>query len=188
MKTKNQIQQKVGVKGEVTARFYNQSTLNLFQRKYNKLVKWLAKNNRGLMKHYILGELQRTDVKTNLICNIGFEAVCKRLAGTLTYTGEITKMALGTGTGSAAVGDTTLETEAYRNDSASGTASSNVAYITAYFTETECSGTYKEFGNFIDGAAGADTGQLWSHITGLTWVKDAVTAVVVDCKYTFASV
>ena len=181
-------EQNIKVKGEITARFYNQSSLSFFQKQYNKLIKWLSKKNRGLMKYYALGELTRTDRKTNVICNIGFEAVCKRLAGTMTYTGEITKMALGTGTGSAVVGDTTLETETYRNDTASGTGSSNIAYITAYFTETECNGTYKEFGNFIDGAAGADTGQLWSHVSGLNWVKDAVTILVVDCKYSFSSV
>jgi len=184
--------QNVKVKGEITAKFYDQSALSLIDRIRNKVINLIVKkgwrDRKFLMDYYHLGRLKETQMHTNIICNAGFEAICKRLAGTLTYTGEITKMALGTGTAVAAVTDIKLVTETYRNTTASGVGASNVAYLTAYYTEAECNGTYTEFGNFIDGAAGADTGQLWSRITGITWVKDAVTVLVVDCKYTFASI
>ena len=182
--------QKINITGEITARFYDQSGLSRFERAYNALLKRLAgKDRRWLLRYYILGHLKRVDEKRNVICNIGLEAVCKRLASIDTYTCNINYCALGTGTPvTAAVGDTTLDTESYRNATASGTASANVAYITAYYTETECNGTYYEFGNFIEGTGAADSGQLWSHIAGHTWVKDATTVIVIDCKYTFASV
>ena len=186
----NIIQSNIKIEGLITAKFYDQSGLSCFERAYNALLRRLAgKDRRWLLKYYKLGSLKRIDKRKNIICNIGLEAVCKRLASINTYTCNINYCALGTGTPvTVAVGDTTLDTESYRNATASGTASANVAYITAYYTETECNGTYYEFGNFIQGGAGADSGQLWSHIAGHTWVKDAVTVLVVDCKYTFASV
>ena len=177
------INENLKIKGEITAKFYDQRTLFFWQKMFNKIVKKL-----NLMKFYQLGELKAVDVHKNVICNNGLNAICKLLTADTTYTGEINKALLGTGTtGAAAATDTTLETETYRNDIASGTDDSNIAYLTAYFTETECSGTYTEFGNAIDGAAGADTGRLWSHLKGLNWVKDTSTVIVVSCKYTLAS-
>ena len=140
------------------------------------------------MKYYILGALVKEDYHKNVICNDGFNALTKILTGDFTYTGEINKALLGTGSGTLAATNTTLFTEAYRNDQASGTDSSNIAYLTAYFTETEVTGTFTEFGNCIDGTGTADTGQLWSHIDSLNWVKDNTTVLVVSQKYTFASV
>lgn len=96
-------------------------------------------------------------------------------------------MALGTGVGTPGASDTTLSTEAYRNDTASCTDSSNILYLTAYYTETECDGTYTEFGNFIGGTDDPDTGSLWSHIAGFSWVKPNTAVLVVSCQYTFAS-
>lgn len=97
-------------------------------------------------------------------------------------------MALGTGAATPSAADVKLVTESYRNNTASGTSKDNESYLTAYFTETECNGTYTEFGNFIGGGAGADSGSLWSHIGGLNWVKTNLIVLVVSCKYTFASV
>ncbi len=180
------IKENLKIKGEITAKFYDQRTLFFWQNWINKIIKKLPKK---WMKFYQLGTLKFVDEHKNVICNNGLNAICKLLTGDTTYTGEINKALLGTGTGAAAAAtDTTLETETYRNDMASGTDDSNIAYLTAYFTETECSGTYKEFGNAIDGAAGVDTGRLWSHVKGLTWVKDTSTVIVVSQKYTLASV
>ena len=137
---------------------------------------------------YRLGNKIGEDEHKNIICNAGFSGVTTRLTGDTTYTGEINKALLGTGVGAVDVGDTELITEAYRNDMASASADENIAYLTAFFTESEVSGTFTEFGNCIDGTGTADTGLLWSHISGLNWVKDTNTALVISCKYTFASV
>lgn len=182
--------EKIGVKGELTAVWRRQD--NPVLRQWNKALESL--NKEGLMsrktmyKLSFLGkEVKREKVK-NVICKTGFNAVCRRLADDTTYTGIINKALLGTGTTPATANDTKLKTETYRNDIASGTAGDNIAYITCFFTETEVTGTFTEFGNVIDGTASANTGQLWSHKTGINWVKDGVTSLTVDCKYTFASV
>jgi len=189
---------KVKVLGEITAKFYDQSSLTNLQKNYNKFVSELRNNrfkfirnfvNKNFNKLYILGNLKAVDEHKNVICNAGFNAITKLLVGDTTYTGEINKALLGTGTtGSASASDTTLETETYRNDIVSGTDSSNIAYLTVLFTEGEVTGTFTEFGNVIDGTGTVDTGQLWSHLKGLNWVKDGSTALVISCKYTFASV
>ena len=181
-----EVQENLGIKGEITARFYDQRTLLFWQNWINKIINKLP---RKYMRFYKLGKLTKTDKHKNVLCNNGLNAICKLLTNDTTYSGYINKMLLGTGTtGSAAATDTTLETETYRNGTGSGTDDSNITYLTAYFTETECSGTYTEFGNMIDGEAGADTGRLWSHLKGLNWVKDTSTVIVVSCKYTLASV
>jgi hypothetical protein len=185
-----QSNEKAKVVGEITAKFYDQSQLSYGQTKFNKILESLREfiGNKAFQKLYILGPLQLVDEHKNVICNAGFNAITKLLTGDTTYTGEINKALLGTGTtGSASPADTTLETESYRNDIASATDDSNIAYLTAFFTETEVSGTFTEFGNCIDGTGTVDTGQLWSHLKGLNWVKDTSTALVISCKYTFAS-
>jgi len=184
----NNDNQTVKVTGEITAKFYDQSKLNFVERMINNIIRKFRYQYPKIMRHYILGDLVSVDVHKNVICNNGFNAVCKRLVGDTTYTGEITHMLLGDGqTGPAAATDTELENEVYRNETASGTDEDNVAYLTAYFTETECQGTFREFGNAIDGSATANTGRLWSHLKGLVWVKSNTTTLVVSCKYTLVS-
>lgn len=185
MKLNNQVK----VLGEIKAKFYDQSGLSRLEKEMNKFILAHRKQLPFLMNSYRLGKLVGVDEHKNVICNAGFGAMAKILVGDSTYTGngEINKAALGTGSSTPAASDTQLATESYRNDIASGSASANVAYLTAFYTEAECNGTYTEFGNFIDGAAGANTGLLWSHIGGLNWVKDTNTVIVVSCRYTFAS-
>lgn len=184
----NNIIEKTGVLGEITAKFYDQSKLTARDRAFNRIVRNLRPVFPGIMKHYRLGELASIDEHKNVICNTGFNTFTRRLTNDFTYSGYINKMALGTGVAAPSATDIKLATEAYRNATASGTPSNNEAYLTAYFTEVECSGTYTEFGNFIDGSAAADSGKLWSHIGGLNWVKTNLVVLVVSCKYTFASV
>ena len=181
MKKTNQAE-KLGVRGDITAKCYDQTTLNFFQTKWNKVVEFL---NLSKQRFYILGQLKWADEKKNVVCTAGINALIRRLHGSTTYTGEINKMALGTGASPSPVeGDTTLDTEDYRNDTASGTSSGKIVYVTAFYTETEVDGTFTEFGNFIDGSAGADTGELWTHVA-VSWVKANTETLVVDCKYTF---
>ncbi len=182
------LNQKIKVTGQISAKFYDQSALPFFARWINKIILKLRNKFPQLIFYYRLGRLVCIDVHKNVICNNCFNAICRRLANDQTYTGIINKMLLGDGIGTAAATDTQLIHETYRNALASGTAGTNIAYLTAYFTETECSGTFKEFGNVIDGAAGANTGMLWSHLTNLNWVKGNTVVLVVDCKYTFASI
>lgn len=174
--------------GDITARFYDQSKLTKRDRIFNLLLEKIRPIFPRVMNHYILGNLVQEQRRFNVICNNGFNALIKRLVGDITYTGHINKALLGTGAGAASASDTQLIAEAYRNDMASGTDNSNAVILTAFFTETECAGTYTEFGNVIDGDENQNTGRLWSHLTGLNWSKDNNTVLVISQKYTFISV
>lgn len=77
---------------------------------------------------------------------------------------RLNKAALGTGTNAPANSDTQLQTETYRNDLASRTNNANIAYVTAFFTATEVTGTFREAGIFSDGTASANTGVLFSRV------------------------
>jgi rhamnose utilization protein RhaD (predicted bifunctional aldolase and dehydrogenase) len=77
---------------------------------------------------------------------------------------RLNKAALGTGTNTPANSDTQLQTETYRNDLASRTNADNIAYVSAFFSATEVTGTFREAGIFADGASGANTGVLFSRV------------------------
>ena len=175
----------IKVKGEITARCYDQTTLSFFDHLWNKMVKFLGLD---VMTWYKFGALKWADKKTNVVCNVGFQAVGEILTGTYASTGEINYAALGTGLTAVSAGDTQLTTETYRNAMFSGTVSSNVAYLTAVYTETETSGTFEEFGNFIDGTGTANSGSIWTHVLTGGWVKTLTDVLVVDQKYTFSSI
>jgi len=103
---------KVVVRGEITAKFYDQSELSWFEKKWNEALIAMRQISPKVMKHYRLGKLKAVDHNVNVICNAGFNAITRLLTGDTTYSGEINKALLGTGaTGSAAASDTTLETE-----------------------------------------------------------------------------
>jgi len=129
------------------------------------------------------GKVKRVYKHDNIIVTVGRTVLTRLLSGDATYSGEITYGALGTGTTAPANADTTLETESFRKVTSSQTYSDNIAYIDFYYTATDCDGTYKEFGNFIDGEAGVDTGQLFSHVA-VNWVKSNTESLTVSCIYT----
>jgi len=118
----------------------------------------------------------------NLITTVGRSVIAQRLVGTNTYTLNLDYGALGTGTTAPANADTILETEQYRNTVASQTNSNNIAYLTWFYSSTETNGNFREFGNVIDGWAGANTGQLFTHVA-VAWNKSALESLTVDCSY-----
>mgnify|MGYP006863458655 CR=1 FL=1 len=120
----------------------------------------------------------------NLITTVGRTVLARLLSGDATYSGEINYGALGTSSTAVANSDTTLGTEVYRKIASSQTYSDNISYVDFYYTATETTGTYEEFGNFIDGTASVDTGQLWSHIVTGGWVKSGTESLFISCQYT----
>ena len=150
------INDKITIKGIITARVYDKAT----------------------------GKLKREYAPVeNLITTVGRNVFARLLSGDATYSGEITHGALGDDATAVANSDTTLGNEVYRNATASATQGDNIAYVTFFYDQTEVTGTFNEFGNFIDGAAGADTGQLWTHVN-VSWTKTNTEILVVDCQYT----
>ncbi len=123
----------------------------------NEASELIAELNERFQKRELLVE--------NITTTIGRAAIASRLAGSSTYTGMVNYTALGTSSTAAAVGDTTLGAEVYRKALSSGTSVSNIAYLETFFTATETSGTYQEYGMFMDGTSVADSGQMVNRFT-----------------------
>jgi len=132
------------------------------------------------------GLLNKFTEKNNIIVTTGRAVLARLLAGDATYSGEINYGALGTDNTAPVNADTTLGTEVYRKLASSQAFEDNIAYIDFFYEAGDTDGTYEEFGNFIDGGAGADTGQLFSHIATGGWVKSAIESLFVSCEYTLS--
>lgn len=98
----------------------------------------------------------------------------------------ITHALLGDNNTAVSASDTTLTNEVYRNTIASMTNSSNIAYVTAFFDQTEVSGTFKEAGFVSDGSASADTGVLISHVN-IDITKTSVQKLTIDWTLTLTN-
>lgn len=103
---------------------------------------------------------------TNLIPTVGRTLIANNLTDpTPDNAILINYAALGSSTTSPANGDTQLTTETYRNAIASRTNVANIAYATAYFSQAETSGTYREAGIFCNATGTANSGVLLSHVS-----------------------
>lgn len=123
-------------------------------------------------------------VLKNLIPTIGRSVLMQRLAGITTYTGIINYGALGTGSTTPANSDIELQTEVFRKPVASGSYTDNVAFIDFFFTQADTSGTYTEWGTFIDGTGSANSGQMFSHMLTGGWAKSSSNTMTISCTYT----
>ncbi len=144
-------------------------------------------------KRAILDELTRSGAVLafteghNIVVTAGRNVLARLISGDTTFSGKINYGALGTGASPAPVnGSTQLQTEAYRKLASSYSASANIAYVDFFYAAGDCNGTYTEFGNFIDGAAGANTGQLFSYIATGGWTKSGAESLFVSCQYTIS--
>ena len=150
-----------------------------------KLREYVRTKNQAIINELkAAGVLQDVKAKHNIIVTVGRSVIAQRLGGTTTYSGTINYGALGTGGSPNPVnGSTQLQTEAYRKLQSSLSYDSNIAYADFFYAAGDCANTtYTEFGNFIDGAAGANTGQLFSYIATGGWVKSG--SMFVSCQYT----
>jgi hypothetical protein len=188
MREFNNLSSGVSIIGEITAEIHEQK--NKFLQFWNQFLERLFDfgliNRETLHRLYAKGKFLRSQKIKNVIANVGFNVLAALLAGEYADTGAINKMALGDGVGTPDVSDETLFNEVYRNEKASSISSVNIAIITAFYTESEVDGTFTEFGNFIDGEAGADTGLLWSHVN-VSWTKSDTETLTVQCKYTITN-
>lgn len=111
------------------------------------------------------GAIKREYHYENIVPTVGRAMLANQLTDTTpTNNPWITHCALGSGTNAPANGDTTLQTETYRNAIASITNSNNIAYATGFFSASETSGTYREAGIFSAGTGSANTGVLVSRV------------------------
>lgn len=131
------------------------------------------------------GVIQRASFKMNLLPTAGRTVLARRLAGDVTYSGEVDYGAIGTGVSpSFNNASTQLSSEQYRAQASSQSYDNNIAYIDWFIAAGDVADdTYTEFGAFIDGTASADTGQAWSLLATGGWVKSG--SIYISGKYTF---
>lgn len=113
------------------------------------------------------GRIISQDVHENLIVTTGKVAVAARFAGDTSKANrnEITFGAVGTGTNSPALSDTTLQTEFFRKVLATRSFLSNVATLRLFLSTSEGNTTLKEFGLFgEDASATPDSGTLFNRV------------------------
>lgn len=103
-----------------------------------------------------------TQIVHNVSCDVGMESLASRLVGA--NKGQVTYLAVGTGTATPASTDTTLATELERKQISVRTSSGDTATFRTFFNTTEANGTLKEIGLFGDDATGTvDSGTLFAH-------------------------
>ena len=121
----------------------------------------------------------------NLIPTVGRAAIASHLTNVAptptTLRANFT--ALGTGVTAPANGDTQLQTETFRKAIASETNSNNIAYMTAFYTAAEVSGTFFEAGIFIAGTVTVNTGTLFSRVA-INITKSLTETLTIDYTIT----
>ena len=124
----------------------------------------------------------------NVVPTVGRTMIANNLTSpTPTNTMLINYAALGSNVAVPAIGDTQLGTETYRNVIASRTNLNNVAYATAFFNQTEVTGTFKEAGIFSNASATANSGVLVSHVA-IDITKTNTQKLTIDWTLTLTSI
>lgn len=147
------------IDGNDKAMEYFQNELQFIEQKIYELWEESQYHLKVLHKNFLL----RQYVRENITTTAGRAVSARRLAGNTTYTGIVSHTALGTNNTAPAITDTQLGTETYRKALSSGTFANNISYIETFFTASEVSGTFQEYGNFIDGSGSANSGQIFNH-------------------------
>jgi len=184
------MKQDIKLIGNIKCKINDQSTLSVDEILYNKFLKNELYKGKIDRKEYlsklIFGETKFITVNHNIIANVGFNVLARLLANDTTYSGYINYAGLGTGTTTAVATDTTLETETFRNAQFSASFDGTKALLTAFFDTGEVEGTFKEFGNFIDGTPSADSGILFSRVN-INWTKNLIDTMTISQEYTLTN-
>ena len=132
--------------------------------------------------------VERVYIYDNLIVTAGREALANHLTSAVpTVTPlRINYTALGTGVIAPVNGDIILGTETFRKATASETHALNVAYVTAFYTAPEVSGTFTEAGLFINGTITPDSGTLFSRVA-INITKSISETLTIDYTITITS-
>ena len=135
-----------------------------------------------------LNDMCRVDkfVFENLVPTVGRTLIANNLTdATPDNTMLITHAALGSGGTAPANGNTTLETEVYRNAIASLANANNVGHAAAFYNASETSGTYAEAGIFCNGTGSADSGILLSRVL-ISVTKSTEQTLTIDWTLTIS--
>lgn len=95
----------------------------------------------------------------------GIDVILDRIAGTLTYSLNLTYADIGTGTNAPALSDTTLQTASARAARVTASVSGDTVTMRYFYTDAALSNTtYNEFGTFMDGSATISTGKIFNRV------------------------
>lgn len=135
--------------------------------------------------------LRRTPWFNNLVVssnNYGRNIIAQRLAGTNTYTLNITHGDLGTGSTAPTNNDTNLETGVKRVAITHKSVVNNVITLQFFYPDSAlANGTYNEFGTFVDGSATLGSGQLFNRVVfGTAYVKSSGEDTTVEVQITIS--
>lgn len=176
--------------GNIRCKITDQSSLSFSDLFFNNNLRERllrgAISRKEYMEKLIFGKVKYESVRHNIIVNTGLSVIARLLSNDTTYSGYPNYVGLGTGTTAVTVNDTKLETETFRNQQFSASFQDQTALITAFFDAGEVEGTFKEFGNFIDGTATTDSGILFSHIN-VNWTKNLIDTMTVSQEYTISN-
>lgn len=125
----------------------------------------------------------KEEVCYNQIVASGREVFSRRLNNELTYTGVINYGLLGTGSAAVNDADTVLDNEVKRKAVATRSRVGNTITLRFFFSKSDISGTFPEFGTVIDGTASVDTGQLFNRALTGGWVKSSLEALTVTVQF-----
>lgn len=129
------------------------------------------------------GKIKRIYKYHNLVVTVGRAIIAQRLAGDNTSSLNLDFGELGTGITAPDNGDTALETPVFRKATSSSTDAANQAFISYFFTAPEVSGTFKEFGTFVDGTISFGSGVLFSRVV-IDITKTISETLTIDVTYT----
>lgn len=101
----------------------------------------------------------------NVVATVFHNLVAEYIANvTPTYDILVNYGALGTGTSTPVIANTSLDTEVYRKEISSLSSSGNVVYVTVFYSSTEVDGTFFEHAFFSDATDTADSGVLVNRV------------------------
>lgn len=116
-------------------------------------------------REYIERFKTKETVVKNLIVNAGLNAIARRIGSDNTYTGNVNYGLLGDDDTAVAVTDTTLGNEVYRKALSDSAIVNQTVRLEMFYTMSEVSGTFEEYGFAIDGTGAADSGVLFNRFT-----------------------
>lgn len=129
----------------------------------------ITKAEIGLIRQGIsIGRNYRIHHVKNIIPTVSRQQICKALGGFITSEADIkiSHQELGTGTTAPANGDTGLETPtgATRAAISSLGYASNQLNLTAFWAAAGATGTWREFGSFMNGTMVSNSGVLFNRV------------------------
>lgn len=122
---------------------------------------------RATLRDIKTGEIKQVVEVHNIVPTVGLTAIARRLGGVASKSneGQVTYGAVGSGSGTPASSDTTMENEIARKLIADSENTNNVILIETYFNSSEGNGSLTRFALFgEDASASADSGTMFEHV------------------------